>query len=652
MFSSVKQLSLGARLTISMILMVTITCLACVGVAWRIASDWISNDAAATSSRQSDFVLRQIAIIDQLSGDEVGIGMRTLREEGRLKGAPSLNGTAMLAGRSVPNLCLGTESQVSNFSIVDEVKRLAGGTATLFAWDGANFIRISTNVLTPDGSRAIGTVLDPGGKAYAALIQQRAFGGVVNILGVPYITSYVPMLDADGKLVGAWYTGYRLDSIIALGKSIEDTPILDHGFVALLTSSGTALFHGKQVSDTRVEQLLDNSKGWIVHRETYPAWGYTVLTAYPASDVLRLKLTILSLPAAGTVAMVCLILLLQLVLLRRLVLRPVGELTRHLATADLNTLIPTGRNDEIGALAINFNQYVLRLRQMLIRVRDGSQATTGKSGEIRGISEGAVARMQAQSARAENAAEAVEKLSQEITGISRHTQDASQRAREAAEAASKGAKLVASSVTLIQDLSTDTQQSAGRVASLSERAEQIGSIVEMIDEIAAGTNLLALNASIEAARAGEHGRGFAVVAGEVRRLAERTAQATHQVAALVDGIKSETAQTAQGIRSACERATQGAETVSSLSDAFQHIASLVVEVNGRVEQIADSARQEAVAADAVLGTMHDVSATAQENAHGAEQIVAASGELLATASGLEGMVEEFHLTELPEGRAA
>ncbi|MGA2887949.1 MAG: methyl-accepting chemotaxis protein [Terracidiphilus sp.] len=647
-----KNTSLGARLVISTLLVVAVACMLCGAVAWRIASIWIYREAAAEAAHQSDEVIRQLATIDQLSRTQVESAMRALEDQGRLKGAPSLAGESTVAGKTVPDLHLGVESQVMNFAMVDHVKQLAGGTATLFAWNGTDFIRVTTNVMKPDGSRAVGTVLDPKGKAFAALSQGQPFTGVVEILGVPYTTSYVPMLTAEGKLAGAYYAGYRLDSINALGKSIEDAGILDHGFVALLKPSGAAVFHGNRISSEDLDKLRQHPEGWVTHEENYPAWGYKVLTAYPASDVMKRELIILSLPAAGTVMMVSLIILLQLVLLKRLVLRPVGDLTKHLANANLNTLLAADRDDEIGALALNFNQYVMRLRQTLLQVRDGSAATSGKSDEIRSISNNAVTSMAQQCQSAEEAADAVAGLSREIATISGHTLDASKQARAAADAARQGGDLVNAAVNHIKELAQDTQQSASRIATLSEHAKQVGSIVDVINEIAAGTNLLALNASIEAARAGEHGRGFAVVAGEVRRLAERTAQATKQVATLVSGIASETEQTASGIDSACRHATEGAETVASLNSTFERIVEMVIEVDGRVEKIAQAANHEAAAATAVSDTMHRVATNAKESARGAEQVVAAAGELLGTARTLEGMVEQFHLTDLPQDYAA
>jgi methyl-accepting chemotaxis protein len=279
-------------------------------------------------------------------------------------------------------------------------------------------------------------------------------------------------------------------------------------------------------------------------------------------------------------------------------------------------------------------------------------AATGKSNEIRGISHTAVERMAEQSQSAQDTAASVEQLARDIASASDHTDEASQQAKAAAAAARRGAELVVSSTRLMQALSEDTQQSAGRLASLSQRAEKIGSIVGVIEEIAAGTNLLALNASIEAARAGEHGRGFAVVAGEVRRLAERTAQATQQVADLVHGIKDETDLSAAGIRSACDRAAGGAEAMASLSSTFREISSLAIEVENRVAQIAQAAHQEASAAAAASCAMRAVATTSHESAGGAQQVVAATGELLDTAHSLESMVDQFHLMELPEDLAA
>jgi methyl-accepting chemotaxis protein len=647
-----KRTSLVGRFIYSTLIAFAITCVICGVAGLWLASRWIDGQTMHQARDRSDEIVGRIAVINQLERQQVEGAMHVLKEVGGQKGAPALQGKADLAGKTVPDLRFGNESQVLQFSVVDHVKQLQGGTATLFAWDGHDFVRISTSVMKPDGTRAAGTVLDPRGKAFAALSHGQPFEGVVDILGVPYVTEYEPMNDIRGNLVGAWYAGYRLDSIESLGKTIEGATILDHGFVALLKPSGKVVFHGRQATDAEMDAIAAGKRGWVTMRTTDPAWGYTVLSAYPLSDVWKLEAGLLAFPEIGTLSLMIAIIVLQLVLLRRLVLGPVSCLTETLSAADLNTLLDSSHHDEIGALASSFNRYVMRLRETLFKVRDGSAEATGKSDEIRGISEITVEQLFKQRQSADEAARAIEELSHDIADISTHTQDASTQSRTAAEAARRGAQLVSTSVALMQRLSKDTQKSAGRIQKLTERAEEIGSIVNVIDEIAAGTNLLALNASIEAARAGEHGRGFAVVAGEVRRLAERTAQATQQVAGLVAGVKNETAEAAGDIRTACNSALEGASTVSSLSSTFDHITAVIIEVDGQVEKIAIAARQVANAAEGVRKTMNDVAASSEKNADRAVQVVAASGKLLETASSLESMVDTFDLHELPEDRAA
>jgi methyl-accepting chemotaxis protein len=647
-----KKLSLRKRIAVSTLLVVMIACFVCAGGACWVATVWIYRQAAASAEHEANQALDQIASLDALSRQQVESGMRILQAECQQKGEPELKGSFEIGGRAVPDLWLGGESQSLNFGVVDRVKELVGGTATLFVWNGTDFVRVTTNVLKPDGSRAVGTVLDAKGKAFAALKGRHSFSGVVMILGIPYTTSYVPMFGRSGELVGAYYAGYRLDSMSALIGSITQDQILDHGFVALLDPSGAPVVRGQEQSSNQLRQVLDHPAGWIVKRKTYAPWGYTVVTAYPNMDVLLLEMKALSLPAAGTIAMVSLILWVQLLLMNRLVCVPVKDLTTRMNSADLNTLLDESRGDEIGALAGSFNHYVLRIRRTLTRVRESSAATSGKSDEIRGISRSMVTRMTEQKQHADEAAEAVERLSSEARNISQHTTEASGMAREAAEAAREGADLVTSSVSLMQGLSEGAQQSSNRIATLGARAQEIGSIAGVIDEIASATNMLALNASIEAARAGEHGRGFAVVAGEVRRLAERTAQATQQVSDLVEGIKSETAQTAKGVKWTNECASRSAEAVSSLNDTFGRIAALVVEVDARVEQIAEAAREEAVAAVQVAGTIQEVATTSQQNVGSVEQVVAVTSELMTTAGSLEEMVEQFHLQELAEDQAA
>lgn len=624
-------------------LLVAIVC-SCFGfVTWSFFSMRTEKDAAQEAERESVEVLSHIASIDDISSLRVASAAQTLQHMSLAAGPANLNGTVSLHGVSVPNLVFGNRSQVENFEVVDRIRTLMGGTATVFAWDGHNFTRISTNVLKPDGSRALGTALDPQGKAFAALAQGLPFKGVVNILGVPYTTSYLPLKDSAGHLAGAFYTGYRLDSMTALSSSMATVRILDNGFVALIDSNGQVLSHSRHVDEQTIERIRKDPSGWVVRNDTYPAWNYQALTAYPLSDVYWRTIRTLSVLTGETLLLVGLVLLLQRILLTRLAIRPVQELTARMNDADLGTVIEIAREDEIGDLAQGFNRFVARLRDSLLQVHDRATATFDKSNEIHRIAQSAVSGMVEQSQQAVHASGEVAQLSSQLAATSSHTGDASLQAQSAADAARQGSQLVASTSSQMEKLATDTKESASRVASLNGSVQKIGSIVGVIEEIAAGTNLLALNASIEAARAGEHGRGFAVVAGEVRQLAERTAQATQQVASLVTSIQEETGKVVADISRACGHAEEGAASVSSLNQTFIQIANVINEVNERIAQIAESAREEVSSADSANGAMQSVASSARNTANSAEQVVSSSVELIAISHALQEIVEQFNI---------
>ena len=145
---------------------------------------------------QVESMLTVLQTVDNLSSESVRSAMKVLLQEGERIGVPETGASTSLAGESVPDLRLGKASQVGNFALVDHLKQLAGCTATLFVKKGDQFVRVSTNVLKADGSRAIGTILDPAGKAFAAIQNGQPFYGVVDILGKPYMTGYEPMQNA------------------------------------------------------------------------------------------------------------------------------------------------------------------------------------------------------------------------------------------------------------------------------------------------------------------------------------------------------------------------------------------------------------------------------------------------------------------------
>jgi|SRR4051794_14437715 len=140
--------------------------------------------------------------------DDVQVAMQRLKAKAAELGSPSVKGEDAIAGKTVPVLYFGQTKMNGNFSLVDSVQKEVGGTATLFVKSAGEFVRVTTNVKKDDGSRAVGTVLDPKGKAFAAITKGEAYFGEADILGHPYTTGYEPIRDASNSVLGVYYVGY------------------------------------------------------------------------------------------------------------------------------------------------------------------------------------------------------------------------------------------------------------------------------------------------------------------------------------------------------------------------------------------------------------------------------------------------------------
>ena len=140
--------------------------------------------------------------------EDVQSSMSLLKSKAAALGTPTIKGEDTVAGKTVPALYFGETKMNNNLALVDEIQHEKGGTATIFVNNGDEFVRVATNVKKDDGSRAIGTVLDPKGKAIVAISKGENFYGEVDILGKPYITGYEPIRSEDNRTIGVYYVGY------------------------------------------------------------------------------------------------------------------------------------------------------------------------------------------------------------------------------------------------------------------------------------------------------------------------------------------------------------------------------------------------------------------------------------------------------------
>ncbi len=213
---------------------------------YRRISENIRSLADLQMQQKLDHVMDVLEATNTTYMSLVRSSMRVLKFEAARLGPPSLRQASAPDGTPREELFFGEQSMSGSFDLVDRVKELMGGTATIFMKQGDTFLRITTNVPKAGGGRAIGTVLDPKGRAIAKIRKGEAFYGVVDILGKPYITGYEPIRDAAGQVIGVYYVGYALETLASVKQTIDQQHLLEHGFFALLDPADQVVVPGSE----------------------------------------------------------------------------------------------------------------------------------------------------------------------------------------------------------------------------------------------------------------------------------------------------------------------------------------------------------------------------------------------------------------------
>ncbi|MBB6282249.1 methyl-accepting chemotaxis protein [Geobacillus subterraneus] len=322
-----------------------------------------------------------------------------------------------------------------------------------------------------------------------------------------------------------------------------------------------------------------------------------------------------------------------------------SEAARRIAAGDLTETKMNVRNrDEIGELAASFEQMAKNLRSVLHEVAQNAEQVAASSEElaasaeqtskateqiamtIQGVASGVDKQMQS----VEETSTAVDSVSEQIGQISERAQRVAAIAAETSKQAADGGQTIEASVAQMNKVNGTVEQLAEVIKGLGRRSEQIGSIIEAIRNIAAQTNLLALNAAIEAARAGEHGRGFAVVADEVRKLAEQSAESARQIAELIAAIQEETAHAVQSMESVVNEVTAGTGVIRASGETFAQIRAAVDGVAAQIRDVSASVSEMAASSEQIVRSVRLVADVAESTSAGTQEVSAATEEQLAS----------------------
>ncbi|SFP34478.1 Methyl-accepting chemotaxis protein [Geodermatophilus dictyosporus] len=565
-------------------------------------------------------------------------------------------------------------------AVVDQVKALVGGTATLFQrTPSGDMLRVATNVTGTTGARAIGTFIpatNPDGQpnpVVSTVQSGQTYRGNAFVVDSWYVSAYTPLFDGAGQVVGMLYVGEKQENLPALRESLEATTVGEHGYVEVLGGTGdrrgTVLVsrdgardgeqlaeatdadgraHVQEIVDTALalgdgEQatvhFTDREAGASTARVTYYApWDWVVVTVARDADftgpVDRLADGRSAMVTALVVAAVAVALLGGLAARQvgRRLTAPLEQLRARMAEiadgeGDLTQRMPVTGGDEVGQLSEAFNRFVGKVAGTVRDIGRCARQVAESASGVAQVADGLAGRAARSRDQAESAHAAASDISASVSSAAAGAEEMglsiSDIARSAAEAAAVGRQAA--------ELARETETA---IATLGTSSAEIGDVVRVIAAVAEQTNLLALNATIEAARAGEAGKGFAVVANEVKELAQEAARASDDIARRVEAIQADTGAAVGSI-------TRIAEVVHAMNDHQLTIASAVEEQTATTRELTRSVAAAADGAGSVSGTLTVVSADARDSADDVDRARTSAGELDRLSQELTRLVGAF-----------
>jgi twitching motility protein PilJ len=313
-----------------------------------------------------------------------------------------------------------------------------------------------------------------------------------------------------------------------------------------------------------------------------------------------------------------------------------------LAGGDL-TVKMTVTEDFTGAIADSVNVTVDSLRGLVKTINDTSVQLSSSVQETEEIAHQLTEASKRQSNDITTATEAVNAMADSMSEVSSNADESSKVAMRSVEIAKNGGDTVRRTIEGMDTIREHIQETSKRIKRLGESSQEIGDIIELINDIAEQTNILALNASIQAAMAGEAGRGFAVVADEVQRLAERSANATKQIEALVKAIQADTNEAVISMEKSTSGVVNGATLAEDAGGALEQIESVSEQLAGLIQSISDSAGTQATVAADMSTTMTGIQKITTQAAAGSEQTSHSIGNLARLAQDLDKSVAGFKL---------
>ncbi|MFA6314735.1 MAG: methyl-accepting chemotaxis protein, partial [Sterolibacterium sp.] len=330
----------------------------------------------------------------------------------------------------------------------------------------------------------------------------------------------------------------------------------------------------------------------------------------------------------------------------RAVSAPLAKLSHSLreiaeGEGDLTRRLTVERNDEIGRTSGIFNTFMDKLQSVVRDVKLSAERVMATSHQLSSAASELTTSSSQQSDATASMAASLEEVTVSIQQVADNSDRAHEMATEAGGLSGQGHQAVSEAIDEMQKISESVNASSAAITTLEEKSVQISGVANVIKEIADQTNLLALNAAIEAARAGEQGRGFAVVADEVRKLAERTASATHEITNTIEEIRLSTQRSVSGMEFSVGQVQKGVEMATHSGVAMANIETSTNKVKASVDEISSALREQSTAATQLAQDVEVIAQKAERNGSLANETAQSARHLEELAVTLKQAVDRF-----------
>jgi methyl-accepting chemotaxis protein-2 (aspartate sensor receptor) len=559
----------------------------------------------------------------------------------------------------------------------DRFTELSGVVATVLTRKGPDFVRTSTSIKNEKGERASGVPLGADHPAVAKLLQGEAFTGKARLLGRDYMTHYIPIRDAQKQVIGAFFVGVDFtEGLAALKTKILALKIGQTGYPYALdlgkdkgqlvihpAKEGTNMLGAKDANGREfVDEMIAKRDGVINYwwknpdesssREKvavynhYPAWNWLIASGSYLDEFNSegresgrglVLLTLLLIP---------LIVALVWFLSQRWIAIPLGVAVaqaNQVAAGDFTTRASDYSRDEIGDLMKAQFEMSQRLGQTIKEVRTAANSVANDATQLTGAASRVASGSSEQSDAASSMAAAVEQMSTSIDMIADHAQNAMSVSNDAQAVSLSSSRTISQAVSAMNSIADTVRNSSEAIQQLGRESQEISAIAGTIKEIAEQTNLLALNAAIEAARAGEQGRGFAVVADEVRKLAERTAKSTFEIAGMIASIQTGTQTAVDNMNLGVDQVAKGVNLAAEANAAINQIHDNAVKVSDAVASISAAIREQSTATTSVAQGLEQIARMTERNNADAQDTASSAQTLQGVADRLRGTVDLFRV---------